>query len=137
MRYHGRPGPLLAQLAGALELAGDAIGVALLSIGWFLLGFAFYAGLFAVAGSLVSRMEELQNALTPINLVIFVSLFISIGSLQNPDGLLPRIASFLPTSSALAMPVRIVLGSATALEIVVSSTDGRLFHASHCISARS
>jgi ABC-2 type transport system permease protein len=111
---------VLARLTGALELSGDAIGVALLSIGWFLLGFAFYAGLFAVAGSLVSRMEELQNAMTPINLVIFVSLFISIGALQDPDGTLPTIASFLPTSSALAMPVRIVLGSATTLEVVIS-----------------
>ena len=111
---------VLAIVTGALELPGEAIGVALLSIGWFLLGFAFYAGLFAVAGSLVSRMEELQNAMTPINLVIFVSLFISIGALQDPDGTLPRIASFLPTSSALAMPVRIVLGSASPLEVVVS-----------------
>jgi len=111
---------VLASLTGALALPGDAIGVALLSIGWFLLGFAFYAGLFAVAGSLVSRMEELQNALTPINLTIFVSLFISIGALSNPDGLLPRIASMLPTSSALAMPVRIVLGSATPLEVALS-----------------
>ncbi|HSL10516.1 MAG TPA: ABC transporter permease [Actinomycetota bacterium] len=111
---------VLARLTGALELPGEAIGVALLSIGWFLLGFAFYAGLFAVAGSLVSRMEELQNAMTPINLVIFVSLFISIGALQDPDGSLPRIASFLPTSSALAMPVRIVLGSATTSEVALS-----------------
>ena len=111
---------VLARLTGALPLPGEAIGVVLLSIGWFLLGFAFYAGLFAVAGSLVSRMEELQNAMTPINLVIFVSLFISIGALQDPDGLLPRIASMLPTSSALAMPVRIVLGSATPLEVVLS-----------------
>jgi ABC-2 type transport system permease protein len=110
----------LARMTGALALPGEAIGVALLSIGWFLLGFAFYAGLFAVAGSLVSRMEELQNALTPINLVIFVSLFISIGALQDPDSTLARVASFLPTSSALAMPVRIVLGSATTPEVVLS-----------------
>ena len=113
-------GIALAVATGALELPGDAIGVALLSIGWFVLGFAFYAGLFAVAGSLVSRMEELQNAMTPINLVIFVSLFISIGALQDPDGTVARVASLLPTSSALAMPVRIVLGSATPLEVALS-----------------
>ena len=111
---------VLATLTGALDIPTQAIGVALLAIGWFVLGFAFYAGLFAVAGSLVSRMEELQNAMTPINLTIFVSLFISIGALQNPDGLLPRIASILPTSSALAMPVRIVLGSATPGEVALS-----------------
>ena len=48
------------------------------------MGFAFYAGLFAVPGSLVSRMEELQNAMVPINLLIFASFFISIGALENP-----------------------------------------------------
>ena len=46
------------------------------------MGFAFYAGLFAVSGSLVSRMEELQNAMVPINLIIFISFFISIGALE-------------------------------------------------------
>jgi ABC-2 type transport system permease protein len=89
-------------------------------IGWFVLGFSFYASVFAVAGSLGSRMEELQNAMVPINLVILVSFFISVGALQDPDGLLPRVASILPTSSALAMPVRIVLGSATTGEVVLS-----------------
>ena len=89
-------------------------------LGFFVLGFAFYASLFAVAGSLVSRMEELQNAIVPINLVILVSFFISIGALQNPDGTVVRVASLLPTSSALAMPVRIVLGSAAPWEIALS-----------------
>jgi ABC-2 type transport system permease protein len=105
---------------GAIDLPGSAVGAALLVLGFFVLGFAFYASLFAVAGSLVSRMEELQNAIVPINLVILVSFFISIGALQNPDGLLVRLASLLPTSSALAMPVRIVLGSAAPWEIALS-----------------
>ena len=105
---------------GAIDLPGSAVGAALLVLGFFVLGFAFYASLFAVAGSLVSRMEELQNAIVPINLVILVSFFISIGALQNPDGTLVRVASLLPTSSALAMPVRIVLGSAPPWEIALS-----------------
>ena len=105
---------------GAIDLPGSAAGAALLVLGFFVLGFAFYASLFAVAGSLVSRMEELQNAIVPINLVILVSFFISIGALQNPDGTVVRVASLLPTSSALAMPVRIVLGSAAPWEIALS-----------------
>jgi ABC-2 type transport system permease protein len=110
----------LALGLGAIDLPGSAIGAALLVLGFFVLGFAFYASLFAVAGSLVSRMEELQNAIVPINLVILVSFFVSIGALQNPDGTLVRVASLLPTSSALAMPVRIVLGSAAPWEVAVS-----------------
>ena len=97
-----------------------AIAAAAIAVGYFILGFAFYASLFAVAGSLVTRMEELQNALVPINLFIFVSFFISIGALADPDGTLVTWASVLPGSSALTMPVRIVMGAATPLEIALS-----------------
>ncbi|HEX6843989.1 MAG TPA: ABC transporter permease, partial [Actinomycetota bacterium] len=110
----------LALWIGAIDVPGTALSAAALVIGWFVLGFAFYASLFAVAGSLVSRMEELQNAIVPINLVIFVSFFISIGALQDPDGTIVRIASILPTSSPLAMPVRIVLGSAAPWEVALA-----------------
>jgi ABC-2 type transport system permease protein len=110
----------LSFVTGALDLPGTAIGTALVVLAWFVMGFAFYAGLFAVSGSLVSRMEELQNAMVPINLIIFISFFISIGALENPDSPLSVVASMVPFSSALAMPVRIALGSATAAQIAVS-----------------
>lgn len=111
---------VLSLATGALELPGTAVGVALVVLAWFVMGFAFYAGLFAVSGSLVSRMEELQNALVPINLIIFVSFFISIGALSDPDSTMATIASVLPFSAALAMPVRIALGSASAPQVTLS-----------------
>lgn len=111
---------VLSLVTGALELPGAAVGVAFVVLAWFVMGFAFYAGLFAVSGSLVSRMEELQNALVPINLIIFVSFFISIGALGDPDSRLAIVASVLPFSAALAMPVRIALGSATPPQIALS-----------------
>lgn len=110
----------LAMATGAIGLPVTAIGAAALDVGWFVLGFAFYASLFAAAGALVTRMEELQNAIVPINLTILVSFFISIEALQDPEAPLVVIASILPTSSALAMPVRIVLGAADPWEIALS-----------------
>jgi ABC-2 type transport system permease protein len=110
----------LAFATNAIDVSSSAFGAAGLVIGWFILGFAFYATLFAAAGSMVTRMEELQNVIVPINLTILVSFFISIGALQDPNGRLQVIASILPTSSALAMPVRIVLGAAPAWQIAVS-----------------
>lgn len=110
----------LASVTGAIDLPADSFSAAALTVGWFVLGFAFYAAMFAVAGALVSRMEELQNAIVPINLLIFASFLISIGALQDPDSTIARIASLLPISSALAMPVRMVLGSATTWEILAS-----------------
>ena len=110
----------LAFATNAINVSSSAFGAAGLVIGWFILGFAFYATLFAAAGSLVTRMEELQNVIVPINLTILVSFFISIGALQDPNGRLQVIASILPTSSALAMPVRIVLGAAPGWQIALS-----------------
>ena len=110
----------MASLTGALDFPAHALGTAALAIGWFMLGFAFYASLFAVAGSLVSRMEELQNVIVPLNLVILVSFFLAIGATSDPDSTLSVIVSIVPFSSALAMPVRISLGAATPLEIVAA-----------------
>jgi ABC-2 type transport system permease protein len=110
----------LASVTGAISIPAHAfatIGIALL---WFVFGFGFYASLFAVAGSLVSRMEELQNAMVPINLTILGSFFISIGAVASPDSTLARVASLVPFSSALAMPVRIAVGSATLPEAALS-----------------
>ncbi len=111
---------VLASLTGALDLPAHALGTAALAIGWFVLGFAFYASLFAVAGSLVSRMEELQNVIVPLNLVILVSFFLSIGATSDPSSSLSRIVSIVPFSAALAMPVRISLGAANPLEVVAA-----------------
>ncbi|MGZ4130104.1 MAG: ABC transporter permease [Actinomycetota bacterium] len=113
-------GLVLATVTGAIDLPAHAVGTALLAIGWFVLGFAFYASLFAVSGALVARMEELQNAIVPLNLLILVSLFVSLGSTHDPGSTLSRVASIVPFSAALAMPVRITLGSATPIEIAAS-----------------
>ena len=110
----------LASATGALHLPAHALGTVAVSLGWFILGFAFYASLFAVAGALVARMEELQNVIVPINLVILASFFIAITAVDSPDTTLAVVASLLPFSSALAMPVRIAVGSASIAQIAAS-----------------
>jgi ABC-2 type transport system permease protein len=110
----------LANVTGAIDLPADSLSAAAITLGWFILGFAFYASTFAVAGALVSRMEELQNAIVPINLLVFASFFLSISAVQDPDSTMAVVASLLPISSALAMPVRMVLGAATPWEIALS-----------------
>jgi ABC-2 type transport system permease protein len=110
----------LASVTGVLDIDGNSVAAVGLTIGWFVLGFAFYASMFAVAGALVSRMEELQNAIVPINLLVFASFFISVGALQDPDSTNAVVASLLPISAPLAMPVRMLLGSASTGDVLVS-----------------
>jgi ABC-2 type transport system permease protein len=110
----------LASATGVLEIPGHAFATIGLALVWFVFGFGFYASLFAVAGALVSRMEELQNAIVPINLTILGSFFISIAAIDDPDAALAKAASLVPFSSSLAMPVRIAVGSAPLWQAALS-----------------
>jgi len=110
----------LALATGSLEVEGDVaatVGIVLL---WFPLGYALYASLFASAGALVSRQEDLQSSTTPLSLVIVASYLLSFVALQDPGGTLARIASIVPVSSPLMMPSRLALGEASAGEAVLA-----------------
>ena len=109
-----------AAASGALEVDGDILVAAALAVGWFVLGYAFYAGLFACAGAIVPRQEELQSSMTPLTMVILISFFISFAVLEDPDGTLARVTSFIPFSAPMIMPVRIALGEASTFEIVAA-----------------
>lgn len=103
--------------ADVIDDPGRAIGAVLVALAWFVLGFAFYACLFAVAGATISRVEELQNATTPLTIVILGSFALSFVAIDSPDGALAQVASIVPPVSAMVMPPRIAAGDVAAWEI--------------------
>ena len=105
---------------GSLEFPTSAIATMGVVLVWFVLGFFFYAGLFAVAGSIVSRQEDLQTTMTPLTILIIASFIIGLSATGDPDSTLAVVASLLPFSSPLVMPTRIVLGDAAPWEVVAS-----------------
>ena len=110
-----------AQLAGVLGFpagAATAIGWVLF---WFVLGFFFYSTLFAVAGSIVSRQEDLQATMTPLSLLIIAAFLVGITSLESPDSTLALVASLLPPTAPLVMPSRIVLGQTPVWQPILSA----------------
>jgi ABC-2 type transport system permease protein len=109
-----------AAAAGALAIDGDVVGSAALAVAWFVLGYAFYAGLFACAGALVPRQEELQASMTPLTMIILISFFVSFAVLDQPDGTVAQISSFIPFSAPITMPPRVALGEASGFEIVAA-----------------
>ena len=76
------------------------VGAAALAVGWFVLGYAFYAGLFACAGALVPRQEELQSSMTPLTMLILISFFVSFVVLDDPDGTLAHVTLVHPVQRA-------------------------------------
>jgi ABC-2 type transport system permease protein len=103
-----------------VDIPGDLIGTAVGVVAWFVLGYAFYASAYACAGACVPRQEELQSATTPLNTLILISYFVAFAVLQNPDGTLAKVTSFIPITAPVTMPPRIALGAASPLEIVAA-----------------
>ncbi|QNG39248.1 ABC transporter permease [Geodermatophilaceae bacterium NBWT11] len=89
-------------------------------VAWFVLGYTFYAAVFAVAASLVSRQEDLGSVLTPTTLLLVVGFIVSLQAAQDPGSTLATVTSFVPGLSPLVMPVRMAAGEAAVWEIVAA-----------------
>jgi ABC-2 type transport system permease protein len=86
-------------------------------VAWFVLGYAFYAAIFAAAASLVSRQEDLNTVVMPLSLVLIAALVVGIQASADPGGALARVTSYLPGLSPLVMPVRQAAGEVAVWEI--------------------
>jgi ABC-2 type transport system permease protein len=117
----GAVGLAVAVAADSITLPPDAAGTIGSVLLWFLLGYAFYSSLFAVAGAIVSRQEELQNTATPLNLLLLASFFVAFtASVGGGDTTLARVSTFLPPVAPLVMPLRIAGGDAAPWEVAVA-----------------
>lgn len=87
---------------------------------FYVLGYFLYALLYAAVGSIVSRTEDLGQAVTPLTMLSLAAFYIGIFSLSNTDSLLMKISSFVPFTSPTTMIARIGLGEIAFWEIAVS-----------------
>ncbi|MFD1044368.1 ABC transporter permease, partial [Kibdelosporangium lantanae] len=96
-----------------LTVSGVAVSGLLLGVVWYLLGFFFYATIFAAVGSLVSRQEDAQGVLTPVIMVIVIGFIFSINLLiSNNDGTLTMVLAMLPPFAPILMPGLTAFGTA-------------------------
>jgi len=111
-------------LAGA-SIAGapDLVTVLRLSTGWFLvfflLGFVMLACLWAAAGALASRQEDLQSTTLPIQAMVMIPFFLAV-NVTEPGRTL-TVLSYLPITAPLIMPRRLAMGDASWWEGLLSA----------------
>ncbi len=113
---------LLGSVAFGL-LAAPAAGLSALvsAVVWYLLGFFLYASIFAAAGSMVSRQEELQAIVTPIVFPLLIPFLFAVSVLPNdPRNTLGAVLSFVPLFSPTLMPARVALGVAPFWQVGVA-----------------
>ncbi|NYJ06187.1 ABC transporter permease [Petropleomorpha daqingensis] len=103
-----------------VDVPGQVIGTVVSVVLWFVIGYALYASIFAVAASLVSRQEDLGSVLTPTTILLVVGFVIAIQAAGDPTSTLATVTSFVPGLSPLVMPVRMAAGAAQWWEVVVA-----------------
>ena len=112
-------GLLGASLAGQ----GAILGQVLRASGWFVLffvlGFVMLACLWAVAGSLASRVEDLQSTTVFMQVLVIAPFFAAIFAID--PGPTQTLLSYIPFTAPLLMPARVVLGTVEVWEPYVAA----------------
>jgi ABC-2 type transport system permease protein len=88
-------------------------------LGFFVLGFMFYAGLFAAVGSTVNSEQEAQQAQMPIVLLLVSSIIFAQPILLAPDGTMALTLSLLPFSAPIIMPLRMAISPVPPAQIAL------------------
>ncbi|HEY8793839.1 MAG TPA: ABC transporter permease [Gemmatimonadaceae bacterium] len=109
--YKGR-GVILARFGVGnvpIPIPHIGFGVAVLLLAFFVLGFTFYAALFAAMGSTVTNEQDVQQASMPVMLLLVASIVFIQPILLDPTSNLSKVMSWLPFSAPILMPLRMTI----------------------------
>jgi ABC-2 type transport system permease protein len=103
-----------------LSLGSLSPGMLLGSAAYYVLGFALYSLIYAAAGSLVSRPEDLQIIALPLSLVAIAGYGMGLLALTGGITGFVRIASYVPFWSPFVMVTRLSVGRVELWELGLS-----------------
>ncbi|MEV1295592.1 ABC transporter permease [Pseudonocardia sp. NPDC049635] len=107
----GGIGTAVALATGVLAVPALLLGMLPTVIAWYLVGFFLFATLYAAAGALVSRQEELQSVTAPIAVPLLLPFLLAVAILPtDPRNPVATVLSFVPFFSQTLMPARTALG---------------------------
>jgi len=113
-RALGLPGGVSPPLNGIAPTLFLAYGA------FFVLGFTLYALIYAAAGSLVSRVEDLQVIALPMSLIGIAGYLQAVLALSGGLSGFLRLASWVPFWSPFVMFTRLTVGRVAAWEVVLA-----------------
>ncbi|WKK61077.1 ABC transporter permease [Corynebacterium sp. P3-F1] len=86
----------------------------------YLLAMVFFGGLYAAAGAMVQRTEDLQSTQMPVLLLILVSAYVPAFGWMSTDAMWMQVASWIPPISIFAAPLSYAAGDFTGIQLAGS-----------------
>jgi ABC-2 type transport system permease protein len=113
----------LGRAVGSDLLRGSAPLVLLATLMWLLLGYALYSWLYAAAGSMAERQDQVQSLAIPLAAPIIAAYVLSITVLSagNPPPTYLKVLAYLPPTAPFAMTTLVGLGSVTWWQFTLSA----------------
>ncbi|MCA9765887.1 MAG: ABC transporter permease [Carnobacterium sp.] len=99
------------------QLTASFIGI---SVALFLLGIFLYVVLAAFFGSLVTKIEDVNKAVSPVAFIAVAGFYGGMFAFVNPDHLIVEILSFVPLFTPFIMPFRIAADNISSTGIAIS-----------------
>jgi ABC-2 type transport system permease protein len=108
--------------ASGVDLSLSALSPGLLAAygAFWILGFILYALIYAAAGSLVSRAEDLQVLALPLSLIAIGGYLQAVMALSGGISPFVRLSSYIPFWSPFVMLTRLTVGHVEPSELVLS-----------------
>ncbi|WEK54846.1 MAG: ABC transporter permease [Candidatus Cohnella colombiensis] len=108
-------------LAGfGINLSGIEPQLIVYAVFFYLAGFFLYATLFAAVGSIVSRTEDLGQAVMPITMLTLAGFYIAMYGLNDPNAAFIQVCQYIPFFAPFILFLRIGLVEPAWWEIAVS-----------------
>lgn len=86
----------------------------------FIIGYIFYAEINAIAGATVNNSEDMQMAVTPVNILAVIGFYLAYMAPSIGNEVVTNLALLLPISSPFYLPSAILLGE-TSLGMIALS----------------
>ena len=91
-----------------------------LVVAWYVLGYLLYACLFAIAGALVPRVEDLQSAVMPVILLLVLAIVGAQVAVARPTSTLATVAGLVPLTAPIVQPMLTAVGASSILETLLA-----------------
>lgn len=107
-------------LSSIIDLSKITPILAIITIIYFILGYAVYSLLYALTGSTVSKPEDINSANGPVAILAVIGFYLAYFSMMNPTSEINIFASMFPFSAPFSMPFRVMMGTATMGQVAIS-----------------
>lgn len=107
-------------LSSIIDLSKITPILAIITIIYFILGYAVYSLLYALTGSTVSKPEDINSANGPVAILAVIGFYLAYFSMMNPTSEINVFASMFPFSAPFSMPFRVMMGTATMGQVAIS-----------------